>query len=417
MKRYEDIPMTREQLENAGRLVRATLGKMPYRTIDKGQYEIYCPFCDTYKKIDYKELRSIQHTQNCPTCGYHYYRSATTKELEHRFNTYVNIDNLGYHIIAKWKFGEEPKIIDYQLMLERLTDYTYHVKKGYKLNTSGYLYRDRCVEKEQWTQKYNYKFGWNFYPYYCEWLAIYGSEQERRKALERLIDAPLKSSQIQLIRNNRVNLAEINAIVVFDINHIEDLTPHKAYILENESHLKDFIHHNITLNKYYLEYLDRNEINLGDYYHYMNNLKMLGFKLDKPTDFNYRNTKVENMVQDAKDKSINANIIERYNSLPEYEKDNISITPFKSAGEIRNCGKKLHNCIGGYVSRYSENRTNLFHLDVDDELKIAIEVCDKRLQQAYADHNSKCPDNLMKYIIDFCNLNNYSLGRYAEMQA
>ena len=113
------------------------------------------------------------------------------------------------------------------------------------------------------------------------------------------------------------------------------------------------------------------------------------------------------------DDIIDNKIKSRYNDLPKYEKDEITISPFKYAQEIRRCGKRLHNCIGGYVERYANKNTDLYHIDLDGAMIVALEIQGKKLCQAYADRNSECPDNIMQHIKSFCKTNGFSLGRYA----
>ena len=175
----------------------------------------------------------------------------------------------------------------------------------------------------------------------------------------------------------------------------------------------EYLRDGITLNVYYLDYLRKNKIEMGKYYHYLNNMKDLGFKLDKPTNFDYRFEQVQKMYEQHKEKLADAKIAKRYEELPKYTQENVSIEPFKSAKEVRDCGKKLHCCIGGFVSNYSNKVTDIYHCDLDGALTVALEIKKGELIQARSDHNGACPANLLEHIKMFCRQNNFALGKYA----
>ena len=251
--------------------------------------------------------------------------------------------------------------------------------------------------------------------YYNSWMYYHTNNPIDRKIIltERFNNTIIKSNQRKLISDNIFKLQIIPFIRIFDLKNKDDVFKYEKYLLENTYHIDEFIRDNIELNVHYLDYLARNNINLGKYYEYMKNMETLKFKLDKPTDFEDRFNKVERMVEAEENRQININCIQRYYNLPRYKNKTITIYPFQSAREIRNCGKSLHNCIGGYVDKYADKKTDLYHLDIKGVKTIAIEVKDNILRQAYGNNNKDCPQKLFKHIKSFCETNGFSLGSYA----
>ena len=213
--------------------------------------------------------------------------------------------------------------------------------------------------------------------------------------------------------DNLFNETQMLFIRVFDLKTADDVYRNNAYIKKNASHIYDLVRYGETLNVFYLDYLRKKNIDLGEYFKYLHDMKQLGFKYDKPTDFYDRKIKVEEMLRQEKEKALNERITERYKKLPKFEKDKVKIEPFKTSEEIRHCGKVLHNCIGGYVSKFADGITDIYHLDWNGVIKIAMEIQNKELKQAHLDNNKKATPKYMKYIREFCEMNHFALGKYA----
>ena len=70
------------------------------------------------------------------------------------------------------------------------------------------------------------------------------------------------------------------------------------------------------------------------------------------------------------DKQLNLKIKKRFNSLRKklsYEDDEYIIRPASSSQEIVQEGSSLHHCVGSYVNRYAEGRTNILVLRKKEE--------------------------------------------------
>lgn len=401
--------------QTLARLITINDKEYPYKKID-GQYKTYCPYCQKYNVLSPAEFREVRSKKKCPLCGNKFHNTTRT----HLHKTYydgviIEEDGMtvGYHINSEWTFGENVKLTRIDKFLVKMSNYV-HVKKGYYLSGMFYNFKIGChfdEVEDVWHKSNSMNWDYSCWDYYGDWVLNYGTRKDRRKVLEDAYHIS-KSSQIALA--SQLNDSKlIYALKIFDLNKLEDVENYKEYLMKNKTHLYDFAKANIRLNNHYLDYLSKNNIDLGKYYVFLEDLKTLKFKYEKPTDFEDRAKKVMKMAESEKDKTINLKINARFNELPRYSKDNVKIAPFETAGEIRHCGKYLHNCIGGYVSMYATKETDIYHLDLDGALTIAIEINKGTLKQAYADKNHACPDDLMEHIKSFCEENHFRLGRYA----
>lgn len=428
--KFEDTKLPDNISQTLAKMITSTEKKLIYQKVAKGQYKMYCPYCQKYKLITYDELKNIRSTRTkpnpyssdyieCPICEHKF--DSTTNRLTHKvYDDYVRLEidgnDVGYHVVSEWTFGEPIKLISADQYAIFQKDETY-VKCGYALVCygkqiafnpdyySGY-YRKAVNNKYYGGTGY----GWACFDYYSLWNWYYGTRADKRKCL---IDAyhVTKSSQHAVVYQTNCPADYVYAIKLFNINSVEEYEKYYPYLHKNKEHFRDWGEQ--ELNIHYLDYLSRNDIDLGEYFTYSQNVKKLGFKLDKPTDFKFRFDKVEDMVTAEKDKGINERIKERYDELPKYAKDNVLIYPFKRAQDIRNCGKSLHNCIGGYVERYANKTTDIYRLDLDGRLTAALEIMNGKLKQAYEDHNTKCSEDVLNHIKSFCKKNGFSLGTYA----
>lgn len=422
--KFEDTKLPDNISQTLARMITIDEKKMPYQKVAKGQYKMYCPYCQNYKLISYEELKKIRSDKKqenewcapyveCPICKNRF--DSTTNKLTHKvYDNYVYIEidgkKLGYHITSEWNFGEPIKFISAEQFAIFQKDETY-VKCGYALGFYGRkIVYNPDYESGLYRKSVSNNYSWCCYDYYSKWLWRYGSRVDLKKCLEDAFGLT-KSSQQTVVFKTKCNWDYVHGIKLFGINSVEEYEKYYPYLQKNKEHLNDW--KDETLNIYYLDYLNRNNIDLGEYFTYSQNVKKLGFKLDKPTDFKFRFDKVEDMVTAEKDKGINERIKERYDELPKYAKDNVLIYPFKRAQDIRNCGKSLHNCIGGYVERYANKTTDIYRLDLDGRLTAALEIMNGKLKQAYEDHNTKCSEDVLNHIKSFCKKNGFSLGTYA----
>lgn len=399
------------------RLVATADNEFYYQQTEDGQYRTYCPSCQRYKTVTKDELRKIQHEHKCPDCGNSFAKTNHTTMQKTYYDSVVMDDDgmdVGISVEVIWRFGKPLEIVRCEKFAEFYTGYAwvrngfhicghyYYLKVGYEPKKDNGGWR-----KSRSPNYYNYS-----YDFYCNWMYEYGDKKAKAKFLHDMFGMS-KSNQIKMVNQYSADRNVAGAIALFDINNNEILDRYWEYIKKNSAHYKDFAKSNIKLNVHYLDYLARNEIDLGMYYAFLNDLKILGFKFEKPTDFAHRFDVVGKMVKDAKDKEFDRKIAELYDSLPTYSDGDCTITPFSTSHEIRRCGKVLHNCIGGFVESYANGNTQLYHLNWKGMLKAAIEIYNGRLKQAKIDNNHECPEEYMYHIRNFCNANNISLGARA----
>lgn len=419
VKEIQDVQLTKEQYKGIAFLV-PWLQKLPYRKLDNGNYKAYCTGCMEQHEYSKNEFKLIRHNGQCPKCK-RYFKSTTKAQDIYRFENLVRVGDYGYRVSVELDIDKEPKILSFEQMA-----YFGDPTCMWLRNSKVYYINWNANGIAEDPTKYNYYKSYSRYAAE-RFINYYGTYSYSKNLLKGIdlkkfyeINFPkiTKSNQRKLIYDNHFTLNEIRAVKLFDLKTKEDVIKYSQYI--NKQVDLDNLYANKQFNIYHLDYLSRNNIDLGMYSRYLDRAKALGFKPDKPKDFNARlkvidelETKEQIRREVAKNRVHDDNIAKRYNELPKYEKDNIAIKPFYNSEEIITCGKRLHNCIGSYVQRYSEKNTDIYHLDIDGAIKIAIEIRNNCLQQAHADHNSKCPDDLLKHIKSFCKTNHISLGSYA----
>lgn len=426
LEKYDPTP---EQVERMGRiLLMAYNNKLIVKETEDG-YLAYHSRCNKMRKIPKQVIGQVRKAHICPFC-FSPITSVTTNTKD-THSDFVKIESndheiFGYYVMYDFELGK-PLWVDIEQTYYACGNEAYYRYMGLDMFAHYITLRS---DRNDWRYRPRYRgnpcsgtyyYGYEYDTYADKmWTLGYSEEklvneclENKRKYLENVASYIEKSNQRKLVIDNLFNEDQMRFIKAFDLKTPDEVYRNNAYIKKNSSHIIDLFRYNITLNVFYLDYLRKNKIDLGNYFKYLNDLKELGFKYDKPTDFEDRKQRVEEMVKQARDKQLDEKCIKRYESLPKYSKDDISIQPFKSAEEIRRCGKELHNCIGGYVRKYAEGNANLFHLDLKGKMKVAIEIRDLKLAQAMVDHDKKCKSG--KYfnaIKSFCEENGFSLEKF-----
>ena len=411
-----DMPVTKEQ-EKLVPFMLSDFQKLYYKKLENGNYKIYCSHCMKFHEINKSQFKYARTEHKCPIC-HKSFRCTSTKYITD-FTGYIRIGKYGYRANIDFDLDNGPTLKDMKQMAYFANNCLYMKEtKAYGMWWSTRLYYDPT--KTEYRQSFSKYAAYQFIDFYHEYFynAHLFSGSVLKEFYKEKFSYITKSNQIKLIIDNQFSFAEIDAIKLFDLKTKEEIEKYKEYIHKNQSDIFNLVNKK-EFNIYHLDYLSRNNIDLGMYAEYCNLAKALGYKPDKPKDFYKRKDTLESIrarelaIKEAeKLKGFEPLVIQRYSELPRYENESITITPFANVTEIIACGKKLHNCIGTYVERYGNKNTDIYHLDLDGALKIAIEIRNGTLQQARADHNSKCPDELMKHIKLFCTKNNIKIGSY-----
>ena len=374
-------------------------GKLVYKKL-KNRYRIFCMKCLRYEYVTKEEFKQIQASQICPMC---YQEVKLTSIQKHWILRYIlDDDDDGYRMFIKYKFGCIPKI-----KYEHVFRYQNGVAEARLIVCNmGWSFGYR-PDLEEWKVRDANKYFYRFctintgQPIESKREYIYTALFDRGITNEQA-DEIVKSNQRKIFQDYLLNGAQMEYVIQFDLKSYKEVYKYRTYMRQNNPDERK------RLNVYYLDYLYRNKIRLRDFYDYMRDCEFLGFKLDKPKDFQHRHLVVAELAIEKKNKKNEELAKLRYSELIQYayKKGKIQILPFKDGKEIRRCGKQLHNCIGTYVGRYGNKTTDLYYLSKSGKKTIAIEVSNNRLIQARSDKNGKCPADLMKHIRKWCSINN-----------
>ncbi len=395
----------RDQLINAALSIE---GKLVYKKL-KNRYRIYCMKCQRYEYVSKEEFRQIQAAQVCPMC---FQDVKPSRMQEHWMWRYICDDNFnGYVVDMTFRFGRKPKA-DIKHVLRYLGGD--NIETRYIQNCMTSLSFD--PKNDQWKIRKGKAtpYLWRFYslnqsrPISSKKEYIYTAFSDRG-VMDKEVDEMTKSNQKRIFMKNLLSGKQMEFVIAFDLKSYDEVYKYRAYMKKNSPDPKK------VLNVHYLDYLHRNNIKLRDFYDYWEQCKILGYKLDKPKDFQNRHYHYSETIKAKKDKLNEEAIKRRYKELIDkaYGSGKISIEPFKSGNEIRKCAKQLHNCIASiYLPYYAKGDTDLYHLDVEGIMTVAIEVSNNEVRQARIARNLKCPANLMKHIRKWCSENEFSIGDY-----
>ena len=379
-------------------------GKLIYKKL-KNRYRIFCMKCQRYEYVTKEQFKQIQAAQICPMC---YQQICPTTIMEHNFRKFIMDDkDDGYIVFVSFRFGCKPRT--------KVTHVCRYIGRNkvevrYIFCNMGYGF---CVNwdlkewKTRYAQGYLYRFNSIHKP-----EEISGKKEYIYRSLghrgytDKDIDRMVKSNQKKIIIDNLMNARQMEYVLAFDLKSYDDLYKYRSYIKKNEPDARR------PLNIYYLDYLKRKNIKLRDFYDYMKQCKELGFKLDKPTDFEHRHHVLSQMIYEKRNKETEENVKKRYVKMLKkaYSSGDIEILPFRDCEEIRKCGKTLHNCIASYINAYGRGNTDMYYLKKKKKILVAIEVENKKLIQARADHNKDCPPAYMKHINRWCKENRIIVG-------
>lgn len=380
--------------------------KFIYKRLKSGKYRTYCFTCNTYNTVTPEEFKQIRSAGICPSC-FNYVRMGTKQEME---NTgYISfpkgkVEDYGFWLIAKWKFGSEPKLTTCEMVL--YSDDTKRIKAFRKGVVAGIGYRLYRTKSEKYFKecRYDTYFGRTGY---CSFLDLItrSAHIPKKKFYEQVLESleiepkDIKSNQRKLIQDGIYTSNQIAFILIFNLKSWEEVNKYKKYI--SESPRPYFIKERMNrFNIFHLDYLSRNNISLMQYLDYADQCDLLGLKLDKPKDFQSKHRELSELIK-IRDNSIYAESIKKnFDNYIQYEYINgkVHILPFETPEEIIKCGSDLHNCIAQYIERYALKQTALFKMLVGDKLEVAIEVRGGVMIQAYRDMNEECNKYQMKHI-------------------
>lgn len=386
------------------------------KKISKNKYEVYCSQCKTTNKLEYGQIKVFKKVKLCPYC---FSEKRTWHKAKYPSNLYkywlqdtiVDNKHVGYvFFLTKKPEDKEPKFSYKQVA------YWEKDNKGKERFYARYVNRNLggiCFhwDDKNWRERKSQSYGslrnsfgfWNINDINIggEFDGI-STKTYKQYLQEETKECLYKSNQLELIKNNIFNHAMLCAIRIFDLKSADEVYKHSNYINKLQSSLFRRSDMPFQLNIHYLNYLDKNNINFGDYVDYLYDLQTLGMKPDKPKDFKFRSETIGMLVDIKKDKRYKSQIANRFKKLKVniYDKGDIEIKPIESIEEIHYVAKSLHNCMARmYLKDYARGETDLYCLWLNNKPFIAIEVCNGKLEQVRADHNYD-PESKYKRIVN-----------------
>lgn len=367
-----------------------------YKRVGKDKYRVYCGNCNEYYDYSFKQFKEVRYSKTCPVCRCQMYECKKDNGQPRKVWMFITFNHKdGYECDVEFNFNKSPKVKISQVA--RWNNNHLEVKDIYISGFSYYYQQLRPTwlldDVYDWARVWR-KVKLNYMDWFCEWEG-YHYPTTKKENLEKYKRLGLKSNQVKLILDHPFNDLQVYAIRRFDLKEADDVYKHNKYYKANNYHIDDTKH---IYNSYVLDYLDKNNIRLGQYDDYASMCQKLGRKLDKPKDFKHWHDEVSKMLEIKNDKDCSKNVKARYKELSKniYEYKDITIKPFKSVSEIQRVAQKLHNCLKNYVREYADGETDIYHLDVKGKPTLAIEldVNTHQVSQCYADNNDDPPRNL-----------------------
>lgn len=366
---------------------------------ERDQYYIWCDQCQQWHPIDKRTKGFVIDSHVCPFC----FRKASGMKYTCHLDTHTLIrlaDTFGYWV--DWMLHNGKLIVKKMYQVAYWSDTSEYVRNilGTMSGCVGWWSQShwRCTRKIWGYWRYHGAFydaepfdGYEDDP----WEFAIHSKRSYYQFVAQNIE--LKSDQKKFISEGIYDQNQIEYIRAFDLHDAKTVHKYtkymKKYVCRSEYG---------GWNVHTLDYLARNDIRLYDYDDYCSMCRTVGRKPDKPTDFKFWHDQIAKAAEVKKNEAVSLQIAKRSEVLPSYEKKATLIKPIASYEELMDVSKTLHNCIRTYAEKYAKGQTDLFCMIVGGKLVGAIEVRNKQLIQARADHNEDLPTAAMKQVHQFC---------------
>ena len=353
---------------------------------------IYCSMCNDYTTVTEETYKQIRASSLCPMCHRTFERCSLKKE--DTWSSFISVGEFGYAVTAKWQFGKKARLTScFQCLYDPQNGKCVYtrgiVRSMYDLAITEY-------DRQIWRKRDAWKYLNYFYSavpeenYFARGDRVIPTRREFYEAMDQayFVKEKLKSNQMTFIKKGLFNPNQVKYIIGFDLNNETDVLKYQSYMKKNPfEEPVNALKAKGKINVHLLNYLNANHIPLTDYFDYGVECLTLGYKVDRPKDFQQRHEKYSIMVKAKKNVKVDRQIGLVTKDLKAYEKGDVEIRPFKSTGEILYAAKYLHNCLATYIKRYAIGETLLYRVEVNGKLTAACEVRDGQLIQARLDHN------------------------------
>lgn len=370
----------------------------------RNKYKLFCPNCNDYTLYSENDFKKIKKSCVCPKCRIERDGLIDCNKYGDKLITwdFVTFGAYGYEVDCNYKWNKEPNFFIKKVFKNK--NGRYWVRGIY---TTGYwngsvkpyfcYHNQNEHRKNEWhitnCIQYRELFAGRTFEYY--------KQSTKKNVLEKYKNLNLKSNQIKMILDNPVSEAQIYAIKLYDFKRIEDVYRYKKTIDSNKYSIIEAVRDNLAFNTSTIEYLRKNKIQVNDYVDYAQACQKINRKLDKPKDFKLWHDRITQLAQVSKNKQYSKGCKQQWKRLKKniYQNKEITIKPFEDIEEIVYVSMALHNCMSRmYIDKYANNKTELYHLDINGIPTLAIEVNKGKLIQCRADHNAD-PDPRLKRIV------------------
>lgn len=375
-----------------------------YYKLKNGKVKFICSECNSQWYGTLKELKDIQRSHLCPKC---YRKITTTNKDQYLIKFVFDEDNLiddcywGYAIhstIKKARLSIKKIERMYKIYGSKhyIRNYHYCCMNGYKYKfTHDYnrYYKEistnwRLTRAKQWRYYFDVYYNNDLeereqsYPY-----------QNYKEYLKRIpYKLNIKSNQMYIIQHNLMNYRQVEYMVLFDLKDIKQVSKYNKYIEKHD------IYKTIDgLNVYDLDYISKNNINVGNYIDYIEICRAVGIKDKHPKDFTERDHQVNIIYQNMRDKEKNKLFdkkikkIKLSNTSFKVKNKQYKIDYYHNANQILCDSKEFTNCMySHYLEDYANRETDLYRcVDYKGKLIACIEIQDNEIQQIMGNKNSK----------------------------
>jgi DNA polymerase III alpha subunit len=232
----------------------------------------------------------------------------------------------------------------------------------------------------------------------------------------------IKSSQLEIARKHILNPLQLRRMLMFDLNDYKDVkkSNYKYDIYwwqgggedSGIGQVKECM--NFHLNKYDQQYLLKNGLSLSDFLDYLKQCKRLGIKNKHPKFFNDEHAKlsekcrkIEEMEHAEMMKHCKNIINSMVKVLPEYKNGDITISPVKSASELKKNAEYMQNCIYGYLDQYLERKCILYIVRKKRKIVANVELVKEFEEKSVIEGvkrgiDKKACEDIRKAILDNC---------------
>ena len=368
-------------------------------------------------------------------------------------NRYINDSGKEFfyeHFQGKWNIVSEKNsnFSESARSICRYYENKHYCGKGYLYSKSLDTYRS--LDGFEYYSKYNFKDGIfnlnekDYYMHYMKMMIVYHKglflEKLAKVGLTDIIDydnmyylddiAYNETSIIKMLKLNKSTFKALLKKKTFkDFKALQDIVrrgiPFDEKVYDKVGETSEYAYASdyeyLLIHKRILNYLLKQDgVSLHEYKHYIDNMKSMGYDIDKkinlyPKNFRKADERVtreiiEREAEQNKEMSIKIKLIsDGLRNMPDIRdymggSNKLLVKIPESVEDLVSEGMSLSNCIGTYGEKISLGKTFIFFIrsaDKPDEPFYAMEYVDGRIVQVRGFANKSAPEDVTKFCADF----------------